>query len=416
MAVTQYIGARYVPKFFTNSQGTEEWQSGVEYEPLTIVTYNSNSYTSKVPVPANIGNPSANPDYWVATGIYNAQVELLRQEVETLQGDVNTQGGEIDALQAESEIMKDSRTGRKFVLIGDSYGMRYNTNWRNYFAAAVGSDCLYSDARSSYGFLPNGMQFIAILESAIAALTTAERATVTDIVVVGGWNDARALKQGATNAALQTAIRAFCTRAAEAFPNAVITLEYCGWQTGHGVQDNLVASNFYSARQVYDGTYAPNLKHGLSAFNVMLDCNNLDSSGFHPSEAAATPLYFAIMCDVVGVSYTYISNYNTRGGWTAANTGTLATHEVAVNNGIARFRIAITGITGATSGGSIGTINALDFLPFPLWNYFAFQGYIMSTGAAVYCYLNGSDGAFKVFGQIPAGSFDLYAEVTMPLS
>lgn len=77
MATRQYIGARYVPKFYENSNNTAEWQSGVIYEPLTIVTYNGNSYTSKKIVPASVGNPSSNPGYWVATGIYNEQLGRL---------------------------------------------------------------------------------------------------------------------------------------------------------------------------------------------------------------------------------------------------------------------------------------------------------------------------------------------------
>ena len=81
MAVTQYIGARYVPKFYENSDGTEEWRAGVEYEPLTIVTYNGNSYTSKKPVPSNIGNPSDNTAYWVSTGNFNAQLAEIQTEV-----------------------------------------------------------------------------------------------------------------------------------------------------------------------------------------------------------------------------------------------------------------------------------------------------------------------------------------------
>lgn len=81
-AIRQYIGARYVPKFFDNGTGSAAWISGVEYEPLTIVTYLGNSYTSKKPVPANIGNPASNGEYWVATGNYNAQVEIYRQEVQ----------------------------------------------------------------------------------------------------------------------------------------------------------------------------------------------------------------------------------------------------------------------------------------------------------------------------------------------
>lgn len=82
--VRQYIGARYVPKFYENSDGTHEWRSGVAYEPLTIVSYNGNSYTSKKPVPSNIGDPSANGEYWAVTGLYNEQVEALREAVEEL--------------------------------------------------------------------------------------------------------------------------------------------------------------------------------------------------------------------------------------------------------------------------------------------------------------------------------------------
>ena len=81
MAVRQYIGARYVPKFF-DWDGSPEWRSGVQYEPLTIVTRYGNSYTSKIPVPSNIGAPENNPTYWVATGIYNEQINTIKQLAE----------------------------------------------------------------------------------------------------------------------------------------------------------------------------------------------------------------------------------------------------------------------------------------------------------------------------------------------
>ena len=76
--VRQYVGARYVPKF----ADPVAWASGTSYEAMTIVTYNFSSYTSKIPVPATVGNPADNPDYWALTGNYNAQVEQYRQEVE----------------------------------------------------------------------------------------------------------------------------------------------------------------------------------------------------------------------------------------------------------------------------------------------------------------------------------------------
>ena len=75
--VRHYVGARYVPKL----ADPVAWASGTSYEAMTIVTYNNSSYTSKIPVPAMVGNPADNPDYWALTGNYNAQVEQYRQEV-----------------------------------------------------------------------------------------------------------------------------------------------------------------------------------------------------------------------------------------------------------------------------------------------------------------------------------------------
>lgn len=88
MATRQYIGARYVPKFYENSVGTAEWRAGVIYEPLTIVTWNGNSYTSKKTVPAEIGEPGLNPSYWVATGNFNEQLARLTEDVNEILGEI----------------------------------------------------------------------------------------------------------------------------------------------------------------------------------------------------------------------------------------------------------------------------------------------------------------------------------------
>jgi lysophospholipase L1-like esterase len=75
MAVTQYIGARYVPLFAEPLQ----WDSSKSYEPLTIVYNEGNSYTSRQFVPAGI--LISNEEYWALTGNYNAQIEQYRTEV-----------------------------------------------------------------------------------------------------------------------------------------------------------------------------------------------------------------------------------------------------------------------------------------------------------------------------------------------
>lgn len=73
--VTQYVGARYVPLFANPAQ----WTNDRQYEPLTIVLYQGNSFTSMQYVP--IGIDINNEEFWAQTGNYNAQVEQYRQEV-----------------------------------------------------------------------------------------------------------------------------------------------------------------------------------------------------------------------------------------------------------------------------------------------------------------------------------------------
>lgn len=87
MAVRQYIGARYVAKIYVNSldASSADWESGVAYEPLTMVTYNSSSYISRKDVPASVGNPADNQTYWAVTGLYNGQILSLDNRVTALE-------------------------------------------------------------------------------------------------------------------------------------------------------------------------------------------------------------------------------------------------------------------------------------------------------------------------------------------
>lgn len=75
---SQYVGARYVPKFAEPI----DWDTERGYESLTIVTYKGESYTSKCPVPPGID--IKNTRYWALTGAYNAQVEEYKNQVKDL--------------------------------------------------------------------------------------------------------------------------------------------------------------------------------------------------------------------------------------------------------------------------------------------------------------------------------------------
>ena len=82
--VTQYIGSRYVPLFAEPL----DWNSKQEYEPLTIVQHQGNSYTSRQLVPSGID--ISNDKFWAKTGNYNAQIEQYRQEVAAFDSRITT--------------------------------------------------------------------------------------------------------------------------------------------------------------------------------------------------------------------------------------------------------------------------------------------------------------------------------------
>ena len=94
MATTQYIGARYVPLFAEPI----EWDKTKQYEPLTIVTNNGASYTSRQFVPAGI--EITNDTFWALTGNFNAQVEQYRKEVTAYDGRITA--AQTDATNALS--------------------------------------------------------------------------------------------------------------------------------------------------------------------------------------------------------------------------------------------------------------------------------------------------------------------------
>lgn len=75
--MARYIGARYVPIMAGG------WDSTREYEALSVVQYQGDSYTSKMYVP--VGVDILNTQYWVKTGTFNQQVAAMGSRIDALQ-------------------------------------------------------------------------------------------------------------------------------------------------------------------------------------------------------------------------------------------------------------------------------------------------------------------------------------------
>lgn len=207
----QYVGARYVPKFFDDGHGSTDWAgSSIVYDALTVVTHLGNSFTSKKPVP--VGIDITNTDYWASTGIWNAQVEEYRQEVEDY-----------------AEIL-NRVVNHKYIFIGDSYNTTDTppggvpiVPWSETLVKCLGLSVAdyYNIGNSGSGFV-HGTPFIDLLNTISASVTDADE--ITDVVVLGGINDA---SEDATD--VYNAMITFKDRVAALYPNAILTLGFISW-------------------------------------------------------------------------------------------------------------------------------------------------------------------------------------------
>lgn len=324
MAVRQYVGARYVPKFYQNSQNplSSEWEGNKAYEALTIVTYNNSSYTSKIPVPAGIGNPAQNPTYWVVTGNYNAQVEQYRQETETTKTDLTEQ---MNILKSETEqsvqqlqnSVDKKQSKRSFLLIGDSLSSGYSpsetseprTHGWAYKAKidleqAGATVYNYTDLPSTEtvgtGFAEGGWE--RFLQS-IHNNSTINDNNITDIVVFGGSNE---LSYDETT--IRTHIDNFMKMANQYFPLAHVRLGIVA-VCAERLSDKGIPSIYRSEITKCGGEYV----EGTYYLMRLKDSNYVNSDRTHPTNAGYDYFYPMILRFIISSSakFEYVAYGNT---------------------------------------------------------------------------------------------------------
>lgn len=207
-----YVGARYVP----TPEG--EWDINKEYDSLSIVSYNSSSYTSRQPVPKGIQITDKN--YWLETANYNAQLENIKNN---LISQMNVIQSEMDNINDEFSAQKKIR----MVLIGDSYGYRPNS-WQQRLQQMYvlsNNDC-FRFSEGSTGFEHqglNGHNFKELLIANINKIT--DRNSISHVIVCGGTND---IAYFTNSLNLNNSIKDFIVYAKSAFPNAKIYIAFIG--------------------------------------------------------------------------------------------------------------------------------------------------------------------------------------------
>ena len=340
MATRQYIGARYVPKFFEYNNG--EWQENTQYEPLTIVQYQGNSYTSKKEVPANIGDPSHNSDYWVSTGNYNAQVELLREELiateENLSDEIiNRQNGDTNLNNLINARTIPSQ--RKFVFIGDSYNTStHHGGWAsmvkslmgltertNAFTGAVGGACFGNTENS----------FLSILQSIAGNMTSDQKESITDVVIQGDVND-----WSRDASTIGAGVQQCDSYVVNNFPNARYWIILASWS----YELSNIRQGTLSA---YNAIYEYN-KHACiikDAFKLFCCPSFLENDKTHPTENGM----YNLACSIVSVlngGDTYLKQYSDLNATFNDGTNSIVINGSFTESGLHIWRSSLVGWGG----------------------------------------------------------------------
>ena len=209
--VRQYVGARYVPVF----ANPLEWSDTREYEPLTIVTWQGNSYTTMQYVPTGI--EITNTTYWALTGNFNAQVEAYRAEVKAFDDRINANAAAINANAAAIAQEKTDRTTNVMLAFGDSYGVDTISQgpvWCKITANKLQATELhnYCVGGATFNTTTKEKNFFVQVDKAISEIKNPEY--VKYVGIVGGTNDG--------SNSITDAIVSLVAKINSAFPNAVI--------------------------------------------------------------------------------------------------------------------------------------------------------------------------------------------------
>lgn len=295
----QYVGARYVPVV------SDEWNKALSYEPLTIVTYKGSSFTSKIPVPANIDID--NTKYWVNTGNYNAQVTEYEENVRKYKNDTDTKINGINSnINGINSNINDINTkitileSNDAIIISDSYGVNSvvgANNWVTNLKKAIENkykSTVYTSTHGSRGFVPNNIVPESFLDSLkeFDALTKVEKNKIKYIIVCGGANDGKQ-----NTAKITDNIALFINYAQANYP-------YAKCYVGMIAYTSFANDIYYNALPAYKqasklgGVY-------LNGSENILRYNMLLSDHVHPNETGCSELsnylinaFFSGSCDV----------------------------------------------------------------------------------------------------------------------
>lgn len=231
----------------------------------------------------------------------------------------NTESGLVstNVQGAIDEVAKSSKTqnpNHKVVIcIGDSYNK--NTEWWDGWGKCLHDNYpsfeVYSYEAGGGGFVANTDEynFLGALQNHSQDVEVQDKASVTDIVVLGGYND---VSVSATDEQMRTAIGQFVAYCNSTYPNAKVTIAGIAVDYNSAVtQGKLNSMNMeYSTFAVEKGaTTHPNFKYLLQCKSRLFFSDGNPNSGFHPSTTGNTEIANALAQYLTSGNFEFRTGY-----------------------------------------------------------------------------------------------------------
>lgn len=241
-----YVGQRYVPKFYDD--GTEQhgatWDKTKVYEPLTIVLWQGDSYTSRTFVPAGV--EITDTQYWLQTGVFNAQLASVSNKLDSITESTT------DFIKT-APSMKANAINKRIIVLGDSWANGYpegdnSLGWLHYIDKEIFGE-FYQAAQSGVGFASATNNWNNLLKTVV----TDNPSDITDIYIVGGTNDRASLDSQVING-IQNVLDQMVVK----YPNATL----------HVIQARLPCSENDTSRFAYACS-----KSGVNFISLANLCN-----------------------------------------------------------------------------------------------------------------------------------------------
>ena len=339
-----------------------EWIITKQYPAWSVVSVNGEAgYISIQPVPAGINYTDTN--YWRLIADFTAEIAGLAERVVALEaadvaingeiasinsniGTINTKintintnlssvENDIDEIESDIEDIQNSMI-KKVFCVSDSYGLTptEQTSWCAYLKQFLNipNNNFFTACYNGSGFagVDSTHRFIDITQAKVATMSSDELNSITDVVIVGGYNDAYAWQNGiVTTAGLRTLIGDFITYVHTNMPKAKIWICMPAWGNHYDRHEWLSLVKFIYHEAC---TYYSNIAF-IDNVDWMHKTSLRDSSGFHPTESCSRLIGTSIgsvmnggnvSCDLLPVDFGHINptferDTDTTGGFSWSN-------------------------------------------------------------------------------------------------